>query len=68
MSNCQPSERAASESAWISVEESLPENGKPVEVLAHAVRHGGKWSTQWIVGTTHVTHWRPLPASTEAVE
>src|SRR3546814_5721988 len=43
---------------WIPTDEALPPNGEHVEVRACSVRHGGKHSTTWAIGTTSVTHWR----------
>ena len=60
MSRCadELEEAMKNEPRWISVSEATPPNGEHVEVRARAVRHGGKHSTTWAIGTTSVTHWR----------
>lgn len=49
---------------WIPVSDRLPDNDVRVEVRAVSIRRGRRpHSTTWIIGTSMVTHWRPIRAA-----
>ena len=70
-------ERLRHVSAWVSVEERLPESGAPVLVWCDGCgRAGVAWIRQgaWLMpepqplGYESITHWMPLPAGPTATE
>lgn len=63
---------------WISVNDRLPENNKPVLVVAHSIPFTAAyahWKRKWVVLGQYrnadlregkkVTHWMPLPEPPE---